>query len=293
MTAPRISVIVPHYNDPLRLKLCLAALAEQSLSPTEYEIIVADNDSPQGKKALDQIIARRAALVIVKTKGAGPARNGGVAKSRGEILAFTDSDCLPDRLWLEKGVKALDRFDIVGGRVKVRMEHGGPMSPAEAFETVFGFDNEDYVKSKGFTVTANLFCLRADFDRVGPFQSDISEDKEWCHRATAMGLKLGYAPDALVHHPPRRSWPELRTKFARIDRETYAWFLATRKYGRVEWLLRSFALPLSIVPHGIQVMTTPKLRRSTQRLAALSMLARQRLWRFVNAWRLFLREQRS
>ena len=290
MRTPRISVIIPHYNDPLRLKLCLAALEEQSLPRGQYELIVADNASPQGKDALGKLTGRRAKLVVVHRRGAGPARNGGVEAARGEILAFTDCDCLPDPHWLEKGVAALNRFDIVGGRMRVRLDHGGPMTPAEAFETVFGFDNEDYVKSKGFTVTANLFCLRADFDRVGPFQPDISEDKEWCHRATAMGLKLGYAKEALVSHPPRRTGPELRSKFARIDRETYAWFLATRKHPRVEWLLRSFALPLSILPHGLRVLTTARLRRRSDRFAALSMLVRQRLWRFVNAWRLFLAE---
>ncbi len=42
-------------------------------------------------------------------------------------------------------------------------------TPAEAFELVFAFDNESYVRKKGFTVSANLFCTRAVFDRVGGF----------------------------------------------------------------------------------------------------------------------------
>jgi glycosyltransferase involved in cell wall biosynthesis len=253
-----------------------------------YEIIVADNASPQGEKALADLIADRATLVIVPEKGAGPARNGGVAIARGEILAFTDSDCLPDPRWLEQGVAVLERFDIVGGRMNVLIDHDGPLTPAEAFEAVFAFDNADYVKAKGFTVTANLFCRRADFDRVGPFRADMSEDKEWCHRATAKGLTLGYAKDALVSHPPRRSWEELRTKFARIDRETFAWTVGTKKYGRLLWLLRSVALPLSILPHSLKVMTSPRLSRPADRPGALSMLVRQRLWRFCHAWRLFL-----
>lgn len=293
MTAPRISVIVPHYNDPVRLPLCLAALEAQSLERAGYEIIVADNDSPQGEQALKALIANRATLVIVREKGAGPARNGGVVKAQGDILAFTDSDCLPDPQWLERGAAALDQFDIAGGRMQVRLDHDGPMTPTEAFETVFAFDNADYVKAKGFTVTANLFCRRADFEKVGPFRSDMSEDKEWCHRATAMGLTLGYAPDAVVSHPPRRNWEELRTKFARIDRETFAWTIATHKRGRFQWLLRSFALPLSILPHGLKVIASPRLPRRADRYNALTMLVRQRLWRFANAWRLFLAKDRT
>jgi GT2 family glycosyltransferase len=176
--------------------------------------------------------------------------------------------------------------------MNVLIDHDGPMTPAEAFEAVFAFDNADYVKNKGFTVTANLFCRRADFDSVGPFRADMSEDKEWCHRATAMGLTLGYAKGALVSHPPRRSWDELRTKFARIDRETFAWTLATKTHGRLTWLLRSFALPLSILPHSLKVMTSPRLRRPADRLGALAMLVRQRLWRFFHAWRLFFTQGR-
>jgi glycosyltransferase involved in cell wall biosynthesis len=292
VTAPRISVIVPHYNDPARLLLCLAALEGQSLPRAQYEIIVADNASPQGEKVLAELIAGRATLVIVPEKGAGPARNGGVAKARGKILAFTDSDCIPDPRWLEAGIAALERFDIIGGRMNILLDHDGPITPAEAFEAVFAFDNAGYVRTKGFTVTANLFCRRADFHRVGPFRSDMSEDKEWCHRATAMGLKLGYAKDAIVAHPPRRSWEDLRTKFARIDRETFAWTIATKKNGRIKWLLRSFALPLSILPHSLKVMTSPRLSRPADRLGALAVLVRQRLWRCTHAWRLLFTQGR-
>src|SRR3546814_15933384 len=82
----------------------------------------------------------------------------------------------------------------------------GPLTSAEAFEKVFAFDNEDYVRSKGFSVTANLFCRRADFEIVGPFRTELSEDKEWCHRAIAKGFSIGYAAAAVVAHTPRRNW---------------------------------------------------------------------------------------
>ncbi|MBK5264758.1 MAG: glycosyltransferase [Alphaproteobacteria bacterium] len=288
MSAPRISVIIPHYNDPERLDRCLSALEAQSMDRASYEIIVADNGSPQGEAALVTLIADRARLVIVPQKGAGPARNGGVAQARGDILAFTDCDCLPDPQWLASGVAALDTHDIVGGRMTVCIDHDGPMTGAGAFETVFAFDNENYVRTKGFTVTANLFCRRTDFEKIGPFRTELSEDKEWCHRAIAQGYSLGYAKTAEVAHPARHDWPELKAKFRRINQESYSYFILSKKYGRLLWLLRSFALPLSILPHGLKVLTTPKLHRSADRLSALAILIRQRLWRFAHAWRLLL-----
>lgn len=288
MSFSGISVIVPHYDDVERLKLCLDALEAQSLLRSSFEIIVADNGSPGGKQVLAALIGDRARMVIVPEKGAGPARNGGVAQARGDILAFTDCDCLPDPEWLAHGVAALERYDIVGGRMMVSIGHDGPLTSAEAFEKVFAFDNEDYVRSKGFSVTANLFCRRADFEIVGPFRTELSEDKEWCHRAVAKGFSIGYAADAVVAHPPRRNWPELKRKFGRINSETFAYWIVSKRYGRLLWLLRSFALPLSILPHGLKVLTTPRLHRAADRRAALAMLVRQRLWRFFDAWRLLL-----
>ncbi|MCF8708539.1 glycosyltransferase family 2 protein [Rhizorhapis sp. SPR117] len=288
MTSTRISVIIPHYNDLERLDRCLCALEEQSIGRTAYEIIVADNGSPQGEVALSAIIGDRARLVIVPEKGAGPARNGGVAQARGDILAFTDCDCLPHPQWLADGVAALDSHDVVGGKMTVCISHDGPMTGAEAFETVFAFDNENYVRTKGFTVTANLFCRRADFETIGPFRTLLSEDKDWCHRAIAKGYSLGYAAMAEVAHPARHDWQELKGKFRRINQESYSYIVLTEKYGRLLWLVRSFALPLSILPHGLKIVTTSKLRRPAERLSALAMLIRQRLWRFADAWRLLL-----
>ena len=76
-------------------------------------------DRRKAKQRLPQIIAGRARLVLVREKGAGPARNGGVAASKGDILAFTDADCRPDPHWLENGVAALSRYDFLGGGIDV------------------------------------------------------------------------------------------------------------------------------------------------------------------------------
>ncbi len=135
---------------------------------------------------MEQAIAGRASLTIVGEKGAGPARNGGVAASNGAILAFTDCDCVPSPEWLTAGIAALERAPVVGGRMTVSTSEC--KSGAEAFESVFAFDNEDYVTRKGFTVTANLFCSRKTFDEVGPFRTGVSEDTEWCWRARDRGF---------------------------------------------------------------------------------------------------------
>lgn len=284
--APAVSVIIPHYQDLDRLDLCLTALTQQRGVP-DFEIVVADNMSPVGEEAVRRLIADRAKLTIATERGAGPARNAGVAAAAGATLAFTDCDCLPDPGWLDAGIAALAQHDLVGGRMYVSVPKGRAMNGAEAFERLFAFDNRDYVRKKGFTVTANLFCSRTLFDAVGPFRTGVSEDMEWCHRARANGYRLGYAEDAVVGHPPRADWGETIRKWRRINAETYGLY-KERRWGRVRWAAHSWILLPSILAHAPRIMTSPLLSRPSERLGALAMLVRLRLWRWVDAHRLML-----
>ncbi|MBA4040222.1 MAG: glycosyl transferase family 2 [Sphingobium sp.] len=279
---PDISVIIPHFNDLKRLDICLAAIAAQSVPAARFEVIVADNASPIDDATLAAAVAGRARIVIATEKGAGPARNAGVAASHGAILAFTDCDCLPGPDWLKAGIAALSTADVVGGRMVVSVGDERRMTGAEAFERVFAFDNRAYVQTKGFSVTANLFCRRATFDAVGPFRTGVSEDVDWCHRARAAGYRLGYAEHAIVSHPARADWVELKRKWARMNSEGFGLAVA-RRHGRLRWLARAAMLPASIVGHAPRVVTSAALPDGKARVAALAMLARIRLWRAADA----------
>lgn len=283
--APDVTVVVPHYNDYARLDRCLTALAAQDFGGTR-EIIVADNDSPGGPARIAATVAGRARIVVATAKGAGPARNAGVAAARGRILAFTDADCLPEAGWLAAGIAALSAPDtVVGGCMTVLS--GMPRSGAEAFETVFAFDNAAYVRAKGFTVTANLFVARGLFDRVGPFRTGLSEDVEWCWRARAAGARLVYAPGAVVGHPARRDWRELAAKWERLTHETY---LLDRERGKSPgWVIaRAWAMLLETPRALVRVLRSPVLAPGERRAAA-AVLIRLRLFRFALGHRLALR----
>lgn len=280
--APEVSVVVPHFHDLGSLALCIEALGRQTFPADAFEIIVADNASPEGEAAVAAVLGGKARLVNVTERGAGPARNGAVAHARGRILAFTDCDCQPEAEWLEKGVGALREFDFVGGQMKVLVDDPRNMTSAEAFEAEFAFNNEAYVRQKGFTVTANLFCPHEVFDRVGGFRVGVSEDFDWSQRARSLGFRLGYAEMAVVGHPARRSWPELQRKWRRLNAETYAIYAAAAG-GKLRWLLRSCALPISALVHTPRVLVSAKLHTLRDKRSALGMLYRLRLWRFWDA----------
>jgi GT2 family glycosyltransferase len=284
-------VVVPHYNDLKSLDLCLEALSNQTFPRDEMEVVVADNGSPQGEAALRTLIAGRARLVIVKPRGAGPARNGGVIASSGAILAFTDSDCRPDKQWVAAGVRTLnEELDFVGGRMDVLVDDPRHPTATEAFEVEFAFDNEAYVKRDGFTVTANLFCSRKVFDDVGGFEVGVPEDKEWCWRARDKGYRIGYAPQAIVGHPARRNWDELYRKWRRLNSEAFT-FALQRRRGRLQWLTKTCVLPISALAHTPRVIFSTQLRTLPQKAGALAVLYRLRVWRCFDGLRLLASER--
>ena len=282
-----VSVIVPHLDDYDNLDACLTLLGEQSFPSDRTEIIVADNGSSRGLEAVRALVGARGRVIEVEERGAGPARNAGVRASRGEALAFIDSDCRPDGRWLEEGLAGLCAADFVGGRVDVLVEDPCRMTAVETFESVFAFQNEHYVKNRKFTVTASMFVPRSVFDAVGQFENGVPEDIDWCRRARRKGYRIGFAPRSIVGHPARRTMDELKRKWRRL---TLEWFAAASRDGKgpVSMLLREWAVLSTIAPDAAILMTSRRLSGARNRFLAIGALARIRAYRFVVAHRAIL-----
>lgn len=275
------AVIIPHHNDLTRLQRCLTALWPQ-MQP-DVDAVVVDNGS-------DPAIASEV-LALTRTfpglrlehetqKGAAHARNRGVAATTARYLLFLDCDCVPDADWLMRTRASCDMADLVGGRVRVFDETPPPRSGAEAFETVFAFDNRDYVQRKGFSVTANLVTRRDVFEAAGPFVNGLSEDVDWCRRATAAGFHLTYDDALGVSHPTRSDWSALVRKWRRMTDEGFR----VRGRGplvRLRWAVRALAMPASVIFHLLRVVLHPDLRDWTERARGAGTLARLRGLRMV------------
>src|SRR5512138_3404025 len=132
----RVSVVVPTYKRPQLLRKCLQALTKQDYPPAEYEFIVVDDAGAQETRSLVESFMETGpasgitpeadpcpSLVYAaatQTQGPAAARNLGWRMARGEIIAFTDDDCLPEPDWLKEGVAALkEDFAGVSGQVVV------------------------------------------------------------------------------------------------------------------------------------------------------------------------------
>lgn len=217
---PFVSVIIPVFNDEVRLMRCLAALEQQTYPADRYEVIVVDNGSARDVAGVVGGFAHARPLRELQP-GSYAARNTGLAHARGEIIAFTDSDCVPQSDWLANGVARLLRAGqpiVVAGHIAVFCQTPGHPTPTELYERITAFPQQKYVEKYRYGATANVLTWRAVLEAVGPFNSQLKSggDREWGQRAAAAGYPLVYAADAVVQHPARASFAELRHKLVRV-----------------------------------------------------------------------------
>jgi GT2 family glycosyltransferase len=284
--APSVSVVVPHYNDLQNLASCLESVRRQTFPRGRFEVIVADNNSPGGVAAVERI-AEDITVVPAPEQGAGPARNAGVAAARGTHLAFVDSDCVADVNWLREGIAALERFDYVGGRVITTVSDAKRLTPAEAFEVVFAFDFKKYILKDKFSGSGNLFIPKAIFDQVGGFRAGVAEDIDWCHRANAMGFRLGYAERAIVYHAARREWSELTKRWDRVIIEMIR--LAMERPGwRLRWAVYAATVAVSPLAHWLPIVRSRRLVGLAAKCRGMFGLLRIRSYRSYRMMRLLV-----
>lgn len=246
-----MDVVVPTKDDP-RLEACVRAVLAQDHPAEALRVIVVDNGSAHPQRHVADLDPRVEFLVEPRP-GSYAARNAALAVARGDVLAFTDSDTLPDPGWVSGALRALDAgAQVVAGRVRVYPRDPARPHPVEAFEVVNAF-RQDRTVPRGFAVTANVVVPRAVFDAVGPFDAGLPSggDAEWCGRAVAAGFPLTYVEDAVVAHPARESYAEAWKKLCRVQHGRQLRVRAGEDPpGALS--LKSFAPPLSSLARAVR-----------------------------------------
>lgn len=217
---PLVSVIIPVFNDSERLKKCLQVLDNQSYPKHRYEVIVVDNGS---EESIESVISHysQTRSTYETRPGSYAARNKGISLAKGEVIAFTDSDCIPDLDWIEKGVTNLlktKNCGLVGGKIKLFFNDNNKPTAVELYESIYAFQQKFYIEVQNFSVTANLFTFKSVLEKVGYFNSELksSGDRDWGERVAKSGYKLIYADDTCISHPARSSLKELYQKTIRV-----------------------------------------------------------------------------
>lgn len=215
---PRVSIIVPAYNEAGRILDCVAALRAQNYPAELLEIIIVDNGSTDGTF---ELLQRQSDIVAIREPepGSYAARNRALELASGDVVAFTDADCSPDRDWVTNAVTYLRApgVGIVAGHVGLDSADAGRPSTSELFEQCFAFKQAENARM-GVCVTANWFSPRAVLEEMGGFDAGLKSggDHKLSREIAARGYLIVYAKDAIVHHPARTSFVDLTRKRRRV-----------------------------------------------------------------------------
>ena len=213
-----------------------------------------------------------------------------MALSRGDVLAFIDADCIADRNWLATIAVAFSdpTRSVIGGDVRIAFVDAARPTLTEAYESVFGFRQQEYIERRGFSATLNLAMRRGAFDRVGPFGGiEIAEDRDWGWRAAAKGLPTAFVREMLVFHPARPSMAELRRKTDRLLSHDYE-ERGRSLSGKLRWAVKAVAMIGSPVAEIPRILTSRKVRTPRERMLAALGLIRVRFMRSMTMLRLLL-----
>lgn len=225
----KISIIIPVFNAAATLGDCIDAVLQQELSADEFEVIVVDNNSTDNSIA---IAKQRGVRVLSELRTSSyAARNSGLREAKGDLIAFTDADCIAKKDWL-KGLR--DQMD--DPRVMVVMGRDIPTGRTRAIRLLGDYDHfkEQFVMSSENSMiyyghTNNLMTRRKVFEETRCFYpiprgADVVFVQQVLEHYGTQAVR--YQPDAIVEHT------EIRT--ARdYFRKAFIYGRSARRYSRI------------------------------------------------------------
>ena len=216
-----VSVVICTHARPDELRRCLESLLALRTSPRE--IVVVDN-SPGDRRTREVCEQFPVTHVAEEVPGLARARNRGILESSGELIAFTDDDCVVDARWLDNlvGAFAHPLVMVVTGYVGPR-ELETPAQYLFQLHGGFGRSFEPMVLAGPETKSCglgdgNAVFRRAVFEEVGLFAEDFGpgtptrsgQDAELYYRIFAAGYRIAFDPARVVWHRNRPEYAELK-----------------------------------------------------------------------------------
>jgi len=279
-----LTIIIPIFNDWDYALKNIEGIVDQASKRGHTEIILVDNGSSHIPAA--ESLPEGVKLIHCDKPGSYAARNVAVGLAQGEILAFTDADCLASPSWLAEASEWFFMHGrpnaILAGGVKMFLENTASPTPYALYDLALGIPQARYVKH-GYGVTANLFVPRAAFNKVGLFDEKrfSGGDAEFCRRAGKAGIPIAYLEAAKVSHPARSSWTQLSNKTRRVKGGQ---LINGSLSFRLQHAVRTLLPPLRA---WLYALRSPALKPQEKALVCMVQL---RLWivELAEMWRLLV-----
>lgn len=204
---PEFSVVVPTCQHPALLLKCLDALGRQRLARNRFEVIVVDEGNSSDTATAVALFRRQVAqsggalevryLAQPQQRGYASARNRGWKAARGQMVAFTDDDCLPQPDWLLSALTSFQRgAQVITGQLRLTL-------PGSTMQ----YDPKALYVETGEFISANCFCRKSALERVGGFEEAFDsawrEDSDLQFNFIQAGIPISQCPVAVVVHPMR------------------------------------------------------------------------------------------
>jgi len=213
----RPSIVIPAYNAARTLQRTLAACKRQRWQGKPVEIVVVDDGSTDRTAKIPE----RAGARCMQQQNAGPAaaRNTGWRAAQGDVICFTDSDCIPPADWVSRLLTVLEAEGASGVGGSYDIANPGSVIAACIHDEIT-YRHARMSGSVPFLGTFNV-CFRCQaLEEIGGFDESFptasAEDNDLSYRLTEGGHELVFEPTIKVQHRhPERLWQFLGQQFWR------------------------------------------------------------------------------
>jgi glycosyltransferase involved in cell wall biosynthesis len=200
--ATSASIIIPTFNGSSRIGNCLDSLTKQTVG-RNVEILVVDDGSTDNTAS---VIRGHSSVHLIVQANAGPAsaRNRGALDAQGEILLFTDDDCVPMPDWLEAMLAPFKDSEIAGAKGIYRTHQRSLVARfvqieyEDKYRLMAGQPTIDFIDTYSAAFRRDRFLEMTGYDTSFPVA--CAEDIELSYRMSAQGWKMKFAPAAIVYH---------------------------------------------------------------------------------------------
>lgn len=248
----RASVIICVYNRGMQVQACLASLL--AMAYQDFEIVLVDDGSTDDTAARLETFRKdhpQARVTITRCPhnlGVSGARNVGIDAARGDLVFFTDSDCVVGPGWLGAMVRAFDDPAIAAAAGLVY--DASPRTWADRAYAGSCRIGQAKVQARG--LVGNNMGFRREVAarfRFDPALSYYCDDDDMARRLSHDGFRIAFVPEALVHHNHHLNfWQYLRMAHRQGQGSARYWYKHSLWIGRD---MRAIVAALATLPLGL------------------------------------------